>query len=69
MMGYFSKIGEQTGWHHVDRMGVNGAFGARSDRTPEPRFSSSQYPYRTTCGRVEQMLPVTTSFNGPMVEA
>ena len=54
MMGYLSKLCEQKGWHHLDQMGVNVAFGARSYRTPEPRFSASNFPYRTTFGRVEQ---------------
>ncbi|CAE7402794.1 dnaJ, partial [Symbiodinium sp. KB8] len=54
VMGYLSKLCEQKGWHHLDQMGVNVAFGARSFRTPEPRFSASEYPYRTTFGRVEQ---------------
>ena len=53
-MGYLSKLCEQKGWHHLDQMGVNVAFGARSYRTPEPRFSASNFPYRTTFGRVEQ---------------
>ena len=34
VMGYFSKIGEQKGWHHLDQMAVNGAFGARTTALP-----------------------------------
>ena len=51
---YLPKLCEQKGWHHLDQMGVNVAFGARSYRTPEPRFGASSFPYRTTFGRLEQ---------------
>ena len=53
MLGYLSKLADQKGWHFLDGMGVNVAFQARSFRTPEPRFSSKEYPLRTTFGRME----------------
>ena len=50
-MGFLLKLGESTGWHHRDGMGVNVAFDAKSFRTPEPRFSSKAFPLRSTFAR------------------
>ena len=53
VFGHLLSLGEQRGWHAVEGMGINVAFDAKSFRTPEPRFSSAEYPFRTTFCRVQ----------------
>ena len=48
------KFAEMKGWHNHKDMGINIAHGAKSYRTPEPRFSSAVCPLRTTFGRFER---------------
>ena len=53
LLGHLLKLGEQRGWHHLESMGVNVAYDARSRRSPEPRFSPSSFPFRSSFCRVE----------------
>ena len=53
LLGHLMKLGDQRGWHRLDDVGVNVADHAKSYRTPEPRFSSAEYPLRSTFCRVE----------------
>ncbi|OLQ04968.1 Uncharacterized protein K02A2.6 [Symbiodinium microadriaticum] len=53
LLGFLLKFAEDRGWHHQGSMGVNVSHGAKSFRTPEPRFSSAEFPLRTTFGRYE----------------
>ena len=53
LLGFLLKFAEHRGWHSQGNMGVNVAHGARSFRTPEPRFSSAQFPLRTSFARYE----------------
>eukprot|EP00435_Cladocopium_sp_Y103_P044136 s2398_g12.t1 len=48
MVGHLMKLSEQRGWHHRPGVGINVAVNAKSYRTPEPRFSVTQFPLRTT---------------------
>lgn len=52
LVRHLMKLGEQRGWHHQNGMGINVAFNARSFRTPQPRFSATQYPLRSSYARV-----------------
>ncbi|CAE7234040.1 pol [Symbiodinium sp. CCMP2456] len=53
LLGHLLKLGELKGWHNLENMGVNVAYDARSKRSPEPRFSPSQFPFRSSFCRVE----------------
>ena len=53
MLGHLMKLSEKRGWHARAGVGINVAFNARSFRTPEPRFSISQFPFRTTYARFD----------------
>ena len=52
LVRHLMKLGENRGWHHQNGMGINVAFNARSFRTPEPRFSASEYPLRSSYARL-----------------
>ncbi|CAE7278587.1 unnamed protein product, partial [Symbiodinium necroappetens] len=47
LLGFLLKFAEDRGWHHQGSMGVNVSHGAKSFRTPEPRFSSAEFPVST----------------------
>ena len=51
LMNHLLKICEQRGWHFIDNIGIHVAFNAKSFRTPEPRFSTNQFPCRTSFAR------------------
>ena len=53
MVGHLMKLSEQRGWHHRPGVGINVATNAKSFRTPEPRFSVTQFPLRTTYVRID----------------
>lgn len=53
MLGHLMKLGGQRGWRQQTGVGINVAFNAKSYRTPEPRFSTSQFPLRTTFARFD----------------
>jgi hypothetical protein len=53
VLSHLLRLGEQRGWHHKDGIGINVAYGAKSFRTPEPRFSAKEFPRRTTYGRFD----------------
>ena len=48
--GHLLKLSKLKGWHTQNGLGINVAKGARSYRTPEPRFSSDSLPFRTSFG-------------------
>ena len=47
LLNHLLRLGEQRGWHFQNNVGVHVAFGAKSFRTPEPRFSMEEYPIRS----------------------
>lgn len=52
MLPHLMALGEKKGWHFKGGVGIQVAFNAKSFRTPEPRFSAADLPYRTSFGRV-----------------
>eukprot|EP00439_Symbiodinium_sp_Y106_P030299 s2423_g3.t1 len=48
--GHLLKLSKLKGWHTQNGLSINVAKGARSYRTPEPRFSSDSLPLRTSFG-------------------
>ena len=53
MINHLMKLGEQRGWHFVSNIGIHVAFRAKSFRTPEPRFSTETFPFRSSFARFE----------------
>ena len=53
VLSHLLKLSSMKGWHARPGLGINVAKGARSLRTPEPRFSSDSLPYTTTFGCFE----------------
>ena len=51
LLNHLLRLGEQRGWHFQSNVGVHVAFGAKSFRTPEPRFSMEEYPIRSSFAR------------------
>ena len=47
------NLGNSTGWSQAGESVVQVARDAKSYRTPEPRFSSSAFPIRTTFGQYQ----------------
>ena len=50
LLEHARHLGESPGWHMVDTVGVHVAHGAKSFRSPQPRFSLASFPLRTTLG-------------------
>ena len=50
VLSHLLKLQNVKGWHLKEGVGINVAKNARSFRTPEPRFSPEQFPFRTTFG-------------------
>ena len=50
LLEHARHLGEAPGWHMVDTVGVHVAHGAKSFRSPQPRFSLASFPLRTTLG-------------------
>ena len=48
LLKYVFPIAEQPGWHFIDGVGVSVAHGAKSYRSPAPRLTLQDFPYRTT---------------------
>ena len=48
LMKFVYQLAECSGWHFLDGIGVNVAHGAKSFRSPQPRFSLRDFPLRTT---------------------
>ena len=53
VFGHLLRLCDVRGWHSQDGLGINVAHGAKSFRTPEPRFSAAELPLRTSFARVE----------------
>ena len=53
LLNHLAKLSEQRGWHFQDNIGVHVAFNAKSYRTPEPRFSAEQFPFRSSFARFD----------------
>ena len=51
LLPHLQGLCEKRGWHHINGVGVQVAHNAKSFRTPEPRFSVEEKPFRSTCGR------------------
>ena len=51
IMEFAYNLSEQPGWHFVHGHGVNMAHGAKSLRSPQPRFAVRDFPYRTSLAR------------------
>ena len=51
LLNHLLRLGNQRGWHFQNNVGVHVAFGAKSFRTPEPRFSMEAYPIRSSFAR------------------
>ena len=48
LMQYVYQLAEMVGWHYIDGTGIHVAHGAKSLRSPQPRFAVREYPLRTT---------------------
>ena len=53
MLPFLITLGEKRGWHFQNGIGIQTAYNAKSYRTPEPRFSSSEMPLRSSFGRFQ----------------
>lgn len=53
MLPFLMTLGEKKGWHFQNQIGIQTAYNAKSYRTPEPRFSSSEMPLRSSFGRFQ----------------
>ena len=51
LLPHLQGLCEKRGWHHINGVGVQVAHNAKSFRTPEPRFSVEEKPFRSTFGR------------------
>ncbi|CAK9043510.1 unnamed protein product [Durusdinium trenchii] len=51
MLPHLLSLGEKRGWHHQSGMGIQVAYNGKSMRTPEPRFSTADFPLRSTFAR------------------
>ena len=47
-------LGERSGCHHQDGVGIHVARSARSYRLPKPRFDPTVYYMRSTCARFDE---------------
>lgn len=52
-MPHLINLCEKRGWHSFPELGVQVAYNAKSFRTPEPRFSATEYPLRSSFGRFQ----------------
>ena len=50
VLAFLQGLSTQKGWHRRNTTAIQVAHGAKSYRSPEPRFSREEYPYRTTYG-------------------
>ena len=53
VLPFLMSLGEKRGWHFQNQIGIQTAYNAKSYRTPEPRFSSSEMPLRSSFGRFQ----------------
>lgn len=53
ILPHLARLADQKGWHSISGLGLQVAFNARSYRTPEPRFSTVDFPLRSSFGRFE----------------
>ncbi|CAL1171968.1 unnamed protein product [Cladocopium goreaui] len=50
LMQYVYQLAEMVGWHYIDGTGIHVAHGAKSLRSPQPRFAVREYPWKTPNG-------------------
>ena len=55
LLEHLLPLGERRGWHSFEGTGVNVAFDAKSFRTPELRFSASEFPLRSSFARAARV--------------
>ena len=48
LLRFATMFGEAPGWHFADGVGVHSAHGAKSYRSPNPRFAIKDFPLRST---------------------
>ena len=48
LMRHVYKLAEQSGWHYVEGVGIHVAHNAKSLRSPQPRYSLRDFPYRSS---------------------
>ncbi len=53
LLSHLIHLGEKRGWHTFSGIGVQVAYNAKSFRTPEPRFSATEFPLRSSFGRFQ----------------
>jgi hypothetical protein len=51
MLPHLISLAQQKGWHFKGGVGIQVAFNAKSFRTPEPRFSATELPHRSSFER------------------
>ena len=47
LMRHVYKLAEQSGWRYVEGVGIHVAHNAKSLRSPQPRYSLRDFPYRS----------------------
>jgi hypothetical protein len=50
LLRHVREVSESPGWHFSDGVGIHVARSAKSFRSPAPRFSVRDFPYRTSLG-------------------
>ena len=48
-----ARFADQKGWHAISGLGLNVAYNAKSYKTPQPRFSSADFPLRSSFEKLE----------------
>ena len=48
LMQYVYQLAEMVGWHYIGGTGIHVAHGAKSLRSPQPRFAVREYLFGTT---------------------
>ena len=56
LKGHLIKLSEMPGWHLREGIVIHVCRGAKSLRTPEPRFKSEIYPLRSSYGRLDSTI-------------
>ena len=53
LLAWLNKLEVKVGWHMLDGRPVQVARDARAHRTPEPRYASAKFPFRSVYGLFE----------------
>ena len=53
LLPHLTGLSDKRGWHFQAGVGIQVAVQAKSFRTPAPRFSVAQFPFRSSFGRFE----------------